>query len=248
MKKIASVVTIISSIALNADMIRVEGAIGGWNQKPSGNAYYNAGNGITGTNKFDENKDTSIYAWILLKHPVPIVPNIRLEYVDIEATGQASGAWNGMDIPGSSKSDFKAKEYDIVPYYNILDNTAWTTIDLGIDIKIIDADFKVEPKGIFKGYEDSTTVPIPLGYFRARVEIPTTNIGLESDIKYISISSSKIYDFRAKADYTFDLPSSIKPALEIGYRRQKIKIDEDDYDVKTDVDFSGIYGGLMFRF
>jgi hypothetical protein len=40
----------------------------------------------------------------------------------------------------------------------------------------------------------------------------------------------------------------IQPALEIGYRVQKIDIDEDSIDAKLDIDFSGVYAGLMVRF
>jgi len=40
----------------------------------------------------------------------------------------------------------------------------------------------------------------------------------------------------------------VQPALEIGYRTQKIKIDENNLDVKTDMNFSGFFAGLMLRF
>jgi len=250
MKKILSTIAMsaILSASLCADMTRVEIGAGAWAQTPSGTADYNAGAGVTGTNTFDETKDTSAYVWMLVKHPIPVVPNIRLEYVSLHATGTASGSWGGLTIPGTSKSVLDLKEYDIIPYYNILDNTFWTTLDLGVDIKVVDSDYKVEPRGLFTGYEETDTTPIPLVYARVRVEIPTTNIGLESDVKYITTGSSTIYDVRAKVDYTFDISPVVQPALEVGYRTQKIKIDEDDQDVKSDVDFSGFYAGLMLRF
>ena len=250
MKKIISTLAIVSSLATiaSADFTRVEMGVGVWVQTPSGTAKYDAGSGATGTNSFYETQDTSTYAWMLIKHPIPIVPNIRVEYVDIHATGAASGAWNGPSISTSSKSVLDIKEYDIIPYYNILDNTFWTTIDLGVDVKVIDSDYKIEPKGLFTGYEDTATTPIPLGYLRARVEVPTTNIGLESDVKYITTGSSTVYDVRAKIDYTLDISPIIQPAVEVGYRVQKIQLDESNSDVKTDIDFSGVYGGLMLRF
>ena len=250
MKKILSTIAMsaILSASLCADMTRVEIGAGAWAQKPSGTADYNAGAGVTGTNTFDKNKDTSAYVWMLVKHPIPVVPNIRLEYTGIHATGTAAGSWNGVAIPGTSKSVLDLKEYDVIPYYNILDNTFWTTLDLGLDVKFVNSDYRVEPKGLFTGYEDTRTIPVPLVYARVRVEIPSTDIGLESDAKYITNGSSTVYDVRAKVDYTFDLSTVVHPAVEIGYRAQKIKIDESNIDVKTDIDFSGFYAGLMLRF
>jgi len=250
MKKILSTIAVsaILSASLCADMTKVEIGAGAWAQTPSGTANYNAGAGVTGTNTFDETKDTSPYAWMLVKHPIPVLPNIRLEYVSIHATGKASGSWGGLAIPITAKSVLDIKEYDIIPYYNLLDNTFWTTVDLGLDIKVVNSDYKVEPNGVFTGYEDTYTAPIPLVYARVRVEIPSTNIGIESDAKYVTTGSSTLYDVRAKVDYTFDISPVVQPALELGYRAQKIKIDESDSDVKTDMDFSGFYAGLMLRF
>ncbi|ADN08151.1 TIGR04219 family outer membrane beta-barrel protein [Sulfurimonas autotrophica] len=250
MKKILSTIAMSTflSVSLCADITKVEIGAGAWGQTPSGTANYDRGLGITGTNTFDETKDTSPYVWMLIKHPIPVVPNIRLEYTSIHATGKASGSWNGLNAPANTKSVLDIKEYDIIPYYNLVDNTFWTTLDLGLDIKVLDLDYKVEPNGLFTGYEDTYTAPIPLVYARVRVEIPTTNIGLEGDAKYVTTGSSTIYDARVKVDYTFNISPVVQPALEIGYRKQKIKIDENNLDVKTDMDFSGFFAGLMLRF
>jgi len=250
MKKILSAMAVSALLTASAyaDLTKVEIGAGAWAQTPSGTANYDRGLGVTGTNTFDESKDTSAYVWMLVKHPIPVLPNIRLEYTSIHASGKASGSWNGLTAPANTNSVLDIKEYDIIPYYNLLDNTFWTTFDLGLDIKVMDLDYKVEPNGVFTGYEDTYTAPIPLLYARVRVEIPATNIGLEGDAKYVTTGSSTIYDARVKVDYTFDISPIVQPALEVGYRTQKIKIDESSSDVKTDMKFSGFYAGLMLRF
>ncbi len=91
------------------------------------------------------------------------------------------------------------------------------------------------------------TIPLPMGYARARVEVPFTGIGIEADAKYIKYSDNLAYDAKAKIDYTFDITPLIKPAIEIGYRVQKVEVDRLS-DLKTDLDFKGIYAGLMLRF
>ena len=238
---------------LNADFIRTEIGVGGWSQTPSGTATENIA-GSTGSNVFDEKADTSFYAWLLIKHPVPILPNIRLEYVNINADGVAEGSWGGFTAPVDTPSHLKLKEYDAIPYYNILDNTFWLTVDLGLDIKYINYDYNIEGKpavGIvpaFEAYQDSSSIVLPLVYARGRVQIPTTGLGLESDIKYITYNGSTVYDFRAKVDYTFDITPVLQPGLEVGYRAQKVKIDDSSVDIKSDVDFTGVYAGVMLRF
>jgi outer membrane protein len=236
--------------SLNADIARVEFGGGVWQQTPSGYATRTDGDGLLnldGTYVSDEKESTEVYAWILVKHPLPIIPNLRLEYVTISDEGQTSGSVNGLPITGDAPTTIDMTQYDVIPYYNILDNTFWTTIDLGLDIKVVESDTDIASSGAFPGYSSSDTTVIPLLYARARVEIPATNIGLETDVKAITDGTNTMYDVRAKVDYTFDFVPVIQPALEVGYRIQKLKID-DGSDAQVDLDYSGVYAGLMFRF
>jgi len=232
----------------NADTMKVEAGIGLWDQKSSGKLSY-TDNGANGRYSSSEPTNSSMYFWALIKHPVPIVPNVRLEYASVEDSGVGSGKFKEFNIGNTTtKVAYDMKQYDIIPYYNILDNTAWTTLDLGLDIKIVEASLDADPKvPLFYGYSQSETIAIPLLYLRARVEIPSTNIGLESDIKYVAYSSNSVYDVRVKVDYTFDISPVVQPAIELGYRVQKIDV-EDGGDFDIDLKFAGFYGGLMLRF
>lgn len=231
-----------------ADFTRAEIGVGAWAQSPKGSAAYTDG-GANGSYVSAEKDNTKPYIWAIIKHPLPILPNLRLEYASVEDDGSATGRFKDFNIgSGTTSLSYDMKQYDIIPYYNILDNTSWITFDLGLDIKIVDASYTAAPSTPFAGYSDSAIFPIPLLYARARVEIPSTNVGVEADIKYISTGDSTVYDARAKVDYTFDFVSVIKPALEVGYRVQKLDIDESSVDAKLDIDFSGFYAGLMVRF
>ena len=254
MKKILISLTLSTLLVstLSADFVRTEIGIGGWSQMPSGTASENIA-GSTGSNVFNEKEDTSLYAWLLIKHPIPILPNIRLEYADISADGVANGSWGGSPAL-NAPSHFKLKEYDIIPYYNILDNTLWLTLDLGLDLKYMKSDYSIEGTpavGIipaFNAYQNKSSFVVPLLYARVRVQIPATGLALESDVKYVTYNGSTVYDFRAKVDYTFDITPIFQPGLEIGYRTQKVKIDDSSADIHSDVDFSGVYAGAIIRF
>ncbi len=244
------------SIALaataSADIGRVEMGAGAWMQTPSGDITYTE-SGLTASDVSEEKEETSPYVWLLIKHPIPVLPNLRLEYVTLANTGTATGKFKDFEPTTTpAKTTLDMTQYDIIPYYNILDNTAWITLDLGIDLKVIDVDYKAEGVTVNyvtnTTYNDTASVVIPLAYVRARMEIPATNIGLESDVKYISNGSSTVYDIRAKVDYTLDFIPVVQPAIELGYRVQKFKIDDADVNGKMDLDFAGVYAGLMARF
>ena len=251
MKKILSAVALSATLVSlsNADTLRIEMGAGVWQQTPQGFASRTDGDGalkLVGTYTSSENESSEMYGWILFKHPLPIIPNVRLEYVSITDEGLTSGSVGGMAIPGSAPTTLDVKEYDAIAYYNLLDNTFWTTIDLGLDVKVIESEATVHPVVGFFGYSGTDTTVLPLLYGRARVEIPSTGFGVESDVSYITYDGSTLYDVRLKVDYTFDL-DVLKPGIELGYRTQKLIID-DGIQTNVDLEYSGFYAGVMLRY
>ncbi|MDF1876231.1 TIGR04219 family outer membrane beta-barrel protein [Sulfurimonas sp. SAG-AH-194-L11] len=244
---LACVTTLVST--LSADIARVEMGAGAWGQTPQGYIDLSDGSGVLNLNgKYTSNETTTsdIYVWALIKHPVPIIPNLRLEYVTVTDEGDTTGVVGGITIPGSANTTLKSTQLDIVPYYNILDNTFWTTIDLGFDVKVIQTDSNVASVGVFSGYSSQDTTIIPLLYVRTRVEVPFTGIGFEVDAKAISDGTNTMYDARAKVDYTLTFIPVIQPAFEIGYRVQQLTVDDGDNQI--DLNYAGVYAGLMLRF
>ena len=258
MKKIltslAAVVTLAST--LSADFARVEMGAGVWGQTPTGYATRTDGDGVLnldGTYTSAENDSQEMYAWVLVKHPLPLLPNLRLEYVTVSDEGKTTGHVNGIGVT-DSPTTLDTTQYDVIPYYNILDNTFWTTIDLGLDIKVIQSDTVVKAGSSTLGivssdttiYDSTDTTVVPLLYVRARVQVPMTGLGAEADVKAISDGTNTLYDIRAKIDYTFDIFPVIQPALEVGYRVQQLTVD--DGDTQVDLNYAGVYAGLMLRF
>ena len=259
MKKTVTALSLAAILAASAqaDFTRVEAGVGSWQSDPSGPITYNK-LGVTQTVNVENNlgfdEENFTYAWLNIKHPVPLIPNLRLEKVDVDFSGTSLRTFdwvhNGTTYTyaANTHSQLEIDQTDIVLYYNILDNTAWTTIDFGIDVKLMDMTVNVTETGTGNTYTDSEDVPLPMLYLRGRVQIPGTDLAVEGDVKYVSYSDSKVYDGRIKVDYTLDFVPVVQPALEVGYRVQKIEIDEDDVDVRADVKFSGFYAGLMLRF
>jgi len=262
MKKILSTFALgatLLSTAANADFTRVEAGAGAWSYKPSGLITYTDNDG-TLTNTSLEKSQSSAYVWMFIKHPIPILPNLRLEYATVHDDGEASGKYNGIDAGVGTPSSWDLTQYDIIPYYNILDNTFWTTVDIGVDVKVVESDYtakEISPistggivniAGVTQDYNEKDTAVVPLAYLRGRVEIPATDIGFEADAKYITYDGDTIYDVRAKVDYTLSFVPVVQPAIEVGYRAQKYDFTSKDKKTKVNMDFGGLYMGIMARF
>lgn len=235
--------------AVQADVLRVEAGAGVWNQDPKGHIQYQDSPSFSNSDVgySDENR---MYVWVNIKHPVPVLPNIRLEYAPMEFSGTSNKEFDyqGKNFANGAQSTLTMDQYDAVLYYNILDNTGWTSVDLGLDVKYIDTSFTANDGVDFVNKSDG--IVLPMAYARVRVEIPATAIGFEGDMKYVSYKSSDVYDYRLKADYTFDL-SAVDLGIEAGYRFVNINIDHNDFsslDTTGDIHVSGFYAGVMARF
>jgi len=241
---------------LSADMGRLEVGVGAWQQTPSGDISYTE-YGFNGRDNSKEVEDQEAYIWMLIKHPIPIIPNLRVEYSNVKNEGTATGTFKNFSVfPNTtSNTTLEITELDVVPYYNILDNTAWITLDLGVDFKLIKSTYEADNVKLFgfintpMKYTDESTNVVPLGYLRARVEVPMTGLGVESDVKYITYNGSTIYDVRAKVDYTFDTGLPLDIGFEVGYRIKSMQLDDEAAgSAKTNLDFKGAYAGVMFRY
>jgi len=251
MKKIVTILLFISTFILpiQADMLRVEAGLGAWNAESTGTIEgVNVNNGFDGFDTLDSQRKANVYAWVMLKHFIPVVSNFRVEYLDMTSNGKANGTLFGLPLNNQANTQIDMTQIELIPYYNLLDNTFWITFDVGVAFKFIDLEYRVDPNSpLMQKYYTTESLTLPFAYARSRVEIPTTNIGLEADLKYLEYDSNVVYDVRAKIDYTFDISPVIQPAIEIGYRKQVYETDETK-DIVLDLDFSGVYAGVMLRF
>jgi len=255
MKKLLSIAAMsaLMATAANADFIRVEGGVGAWQTDPTGTMQYDNNPAFDIVDQAGFDSSTNSYVWVYLKHPVPVVPNVRVEFANPTFDGKVTSIeWDG-ETYASVNNTLTLTQYDAVLYYNILDNTFWTTIDLGLDIKFIDGNYKlagVAGSTTATAVDEDFSIGMPLGYVRGRVQIPITDIGVEAIVRGISYSDNTVVDAEIKLDYTMDFVPVIQPGLEIGYRYQQVTLDGGSIglDVNIDTTFSGLYAGVMVRF
>ncbi len=256
MNKLLSIAAITALLATsaNADFLRVEGAVGAWQSDPSGTVQYGNAAAFDVVENAGLTKTTNAYAWVYIKHPVPVLPNLRLEYADphFSDTTKLDLSYGGKTFSAGASNALSLKQYDAVLYYNILDNLLWTTLDLGLDVKHIAGNYNITGTagGTTTTVDQDFSITAPLAYLRARVQFPVTNIGIEAIARGISYSSNRLVDAQIKLDYTMNFIPVVQPGLEIGYRYQQLKLDGGSIDIDANLDtkFEGLYAGVMVRF
>ncbi|MDY0195118.1 MAG: TIGR04219 family outer membrane beta-barrel protein [Sulfurovaceae bacterium] len=247
------IIATIFGVAAQAETLHIQGGAGIWNASPSGSLRYENSSWVSAEDGLGYSTEITPYLWVNIEHTLPYyIPNLRLEYTGIDYSGRTNGVigWGPWSYSDNALSELKINEYDAIFYYTLLDKNFWMKLDVGVDLKFINARYSIQDDYGFEAtYNESDSFVVPQGYLRARVEIPNTQIGIETNLQYVGSGNSELYDMRFKTDYTFkDLWSNVQPAVEVGYRKQRILIDENDYDTKVDIDLDGFYLGAMFRF
>lgn len=201
----------------------------------------------------DEGKGS---VWIAIEHPVPLVPNLKLRYNQLDTDGSADVAdfeFGGITYNGTSTVDAELDHFDAIFYYEFLDNDL-VSLDLGVNIKY--GDFQVDISGettdsngnsVTASSSESYKGVIPMLYGAGAIGIPTTGLSLYAEANWIGYDDYNAYDVQAGAEYLVIDNPVIELGLQLGYR--KIKIDVEDLsDLYIDTEFDGAYAGVMAHF
>ena len=189
---------------------------------------------------------------LAFEHPIPLVPNVKIRTNDLSAEGDElldeTFRFAGMDFPLSTEVNVELdiQSTDFVFYYELLDNDI-ASFDLGVNLKYLDGDIRVEDtsSGIasqdhFKGY-------VPMLYGAARIGIPATRFSVYGDLNLLSVGDHTLQDYQAGVAFDLIESLAVDLMLKAGYRRFSLELDDLD-GVYTDWDFEGAYLGLEVDF
>ena len=232
-----------------ADVLGVEVGAGGWAYDISGTARYktkDSANDIDVNQDLGYDDDSLGYIYAVLEHPVPLLPNVRISYANVDSN--ASGTLRNTVIYGdiifnaneNVRSSVELKQTDVTLYYELLDNVV--SLDLGLNAKYIDS--KAEIRGETSGSESADVSGwVPMLYAAVGGDLPFTGLAVNAAGSLIQYQDSKFYDYSISARYT----SPWRVGVDLGYRA--IKLDLDDFDDSyADVEFDGPYAGLHLSF
>lgn len=180
------------------------------------------------------------YLFITFEHPVPILPNARLSYHNIEhsGNGNTSFVFDGTTYTGDIDNNINIEVLDLLLYYEILDNVV--SVDIGLNARKLTADFDVSDNN--QSDSTSSDLTIPMVYAMVGFS-PLPDLLLSGEVYYISYDGSTISDVTAKIAYTTDFFVGV----EAGYRHQTYELDDVD-DTDADLTFSGAFVGAYLKF
>ena len=204
---------------------------------------------------FDLGDEAKGSAWIAIEHPIPLLPNIKARYNQLDGQGSAMASGN-IIIDGSEFSaeqpidlDTKLDHADLVLYYELLDNDL-VSLDLGLNVKVGDFELTatgVDPDGAAISQSGSYSGPIPLLYAAGEVGLPLTGLGVFGEVSGLAYSGNQFYDAQAGVGYNvLDNPAIVLTA-QLGYRIFKLKAEDLD-DINADIDFDGAFAGVVAHF
>ena len=222
----------------HADFAGVGASLGYWNSSLSGTAGKN--------NDFvDVDKDLNLKSQdnanlgIYLEHPIPLLPNVRLNYTLIKQDGRGVLPNNYGDlISGQSvTSKLDLEQLDLTLYYEILDN--WVNLDLGLTVRDLSGDLRMTT--VSDSEKTKVDAVLPLGYIAARFDLPLTGLAVGLEGNAIAYSGDSVYDFNVYAQYNLSVVQ-----LRGGYRQ--MSIDYQDGKDKLDIEIGGPFlsAGLVF--
>ena len=202
------------------------------------------------------------YIWGDFKSAISYLPILRLQYLKIIAEGD-SKLHLEMDTSGFApevqqfidlfndqywESALSHNIYDVYLYYEFFEETPYPSLGIGGGLKSFDYAYNVAlvlPLHI--GDRDSESVPMV--FLHSRYELPSLQLGFESESEIYIFGASRLYDVRAKMDLLFDIDESTKMGLEMGYRESFYDLRGSDVEsVKADMSYSGLYVGVMATF
>jgi len=223
-----------------ADVVGLGASVSYWDSDLSGKAATN-NDVVDVENDLNLDGDSTANASLYLEHPVPVLPNIRLNYTQVKQSGRGDVGLAGFDgVTGEVQSDLDLEQLDLTLYYEVLDN--WVNLDLGLTARDLSGELVVrDVDGNFNPSETKVDAVIPMGYLAARFDLPFTGVSVGAEGNFISYNGDSLLDFNAYGQYEMAVLR-----FRAGYRQ--MSIDYEDGNDRLDVEIGGpfVSAGVSF--
>ncbi len=243
-KKIG-IVSFIFILNLYATDLTLNMGVGNWNPKLSGTT----GTRVSPNYEIKDDygiseKSDSTYLWVDYRHKQSFIPRYKFEISDLLFEGKTSKQIVLRDKTFSlnSESQLKIKQYDNIFYYSLFEDIL--TIDVGIDFKTFDGFMGVKGNNLEQKEDFDDTSAL---YYLA-FSYSMDDLHFLYDIKYGIDGASKIQDQSIKAKYIALKSGILCLGVELGYKKQNIKVDDTSVSYIGDLDIEGLFAGLIAKF
>lgn len=220
----------------------------GWNMQTSGGF---SGDGANA--EFDFKDQTTSNFYIAFEHPVPLVPNIKLQRTVMDTNGETrlSAQYRLGDRVYAENTDLvtdvELTTTDFILYYELFDNDL-ISFDVGVNAKHVDGElFVAEKDDGTQSSREGFSGPIPMVYSRIAVGVPFSGFGAFAEGSLLSIGDHSISDYQVALTYGLMENLALDVTLQVGYRAVELELDDLD-DIYSNLEFKGVYAGLEIHF
>ena len=265
MKKIALSLALLGSFA-SADFLSVSGGVGEWNQKVDGYVkygdtinYFNnssaENDGNTKTGNLGLKDKTNPYVWVKFIHPLPIIPNVKVQYTKYDTTGHSDYIAGNVKLLDKVEINTAITNADTTQTINSYDATFFyefkpvvADIEAGFGVDYWQGHTKIHGTagGVTKTWVDSNW-KVLLPYLYAHVEtMHIFGISAIANVKYAKVSDAHHYDYTGALKYTIDIPGPINPFIKAGYRYKEVYAK--DGNNETQLKYKGAFMEIGAKF
>jgi outer membrane protein len=246
---IGAIVATMASLPTHADtLLGIYVGAQAWDMRTEG------GFSDDGTNidfNFDDETKGSFY--LALEHPLPLVPNIKIQRSDMTSDGGVSAVSSftfdnqSFTANTSLTTGIDWVSTDFILYYELFDNDL-LSFDLGVNSKHLDGNVFIQDKGdpTTKGDLDFTGI-LPMLYTRIALGVPFTGLGAYVEGSFLSVGDHKVTDYQAVVTYSLLDNILIDTTLQLGFRSMKVELEDLD-NLYSDLKFSGVFAGIEVHF
>ena len=221
--------------------------IGGYSwQQQFGGTVRSGSSDIELENQLGIDDDRGLVWYAALEHPIPLLPNVRLQQTEMTIDQQAQLSdtveFDGVVYPVSTTldTDVDFSHTDATLYYELLDTVV--SLDLGLTLRNFEGDVELSDVNSDTSSSESFDGVIPMLYAAARFDLPLAGLFLEADANGLSVGDATLIDYRVGIGYQLGFGL----ALDAGYR--SFDIDYEDGDERADVTVDGAFVGLYYDF
>lgn len=202
------------------------------------------------TDDFPRNQDghrseeTGNVFYVALEHPLPFLPNVKLQRNDIDS--KVSGLFDVTDFFGppffrrtiTNQADLS--HTDLMLYYEVLDK--WLNLDLGLSLKQFDG-FSVFESDNFQTGRIDLDVLVPMLFGKGQVDLPFTGLSAHGTVEALSPGDVEVTDIELGLNYE----SKIGLGGALGYRSLNTDWRRSN-GLRADYQLDGFFVGLNYHF
>lgn len=233
-------------VTVSADTLGVGAGTMGWYYDTTG-TIRSGGDPIDIADDLGIGDDLGLTIFAYLEHPIPLLPNGKLRYSDINLVdfGSVNTTLKNVDFDGNVSTDLDLSHADLILYYEVLDNVV--SLDLGVQVKIFDGQLIVRQTDTAAGSSNTKIVKeeidefVPMLYGAAEIALPPS-LAFGVEVSAMSIGDNTLYDVSAKGSMRIAFLNA-----ELGYRVLSADLD-DVNDIAVDAELKGPYLSLGLVF